>query len=230
MAPSDAGGKSASTHDYLKAHAIRGRLRPGRHLAPVELAAQLRISVTPIRDALVRLTEEGYLTWAATRGYFTKPFAVDEQRDLLRLLWLSVIPALFMLEGCGASGALQDLLDLPRDARVTDLETSAAATEAVARHFEVLHLALTEATGNRILSRQACSQMERTHLVRRLDLADPVNRRAEAAQLSALAQAVLHGDLGGAFEVVRRHLAQVEARLPGLVALANSQALQSDFP
>jgi DNA-binding GntR family transcriptional regulator len=230
MAPNDAVGKSASTHDYLKDQAIKGRLRPGRHLSPVDLAGQLRISVTPIRDALVRLTEEGYLTFAATRGYFTKPFSVDEQRDLLRLLWLSVVPALFLAERAAARCALQGLLDLPRDGDVTNPGISIAITEAAARRFEGRHIALAEATGNTLLVRQSQGQIDRTHLVRRLDLGDPANRRAEAAHLSALAQEVLSEDLTGAFAAARRHLAELEARLPALVALANSQALQSDFP
>ena len=230
MSPSDSVGKSAATHDYLKDLAIKGRLRPGRHLSPVELADQMRVSITPIRDALVRLAEEGYLTWAATRGYFTKPFSVDEQRDLLSLLWLNRLPALLLGASPVASAALASLVDLPRDPRITDPHTAPAAIEAAARCLEDQHRVLAEATGNKVLARQAQGQIERTYLVRRLDLSEPARRRTAAARLSEVAQALIAEDLSTAFAVTRLHLGDLERRLPALVALANSQALQSDFP
>src|SRR4051812_43830733 len=81
-------GKAASAYEYLKQLAIGGDLRPDRRLSAIDLADYLRVSVTPIRDALVRLAADGFITWEMSHGYFTKPFTVDEQRQLLELSYI----------------------------------------------------------------------------------------------------------------------------------------------
>jgi hypothetical protein len=83
-------GKSASAHDYLKRYAIEGRLRPGRRLIPSDLEKHFGISATPIRDALVRLAAEGFLTWEPSRGFFSKPFSLEEQCDLNHILIIAI--------------------------------------------------------------------------------------------------------------------------------------------
>ena len=60
-------------------HRIMGHeFRPGDHLDPSVLATQLAASVTPVRDALNRLTGEG-LVETRTGGGFSLP-ALDEPR------------------------------------------------------------------------------------------------------------------------------------------------------
>jgi DNA-binding GntR family transcriptional regulator len=223
-------GKSASAHDALKDQAIKGRLRPGRHLAPVDLASRFRISITPIRDALVRLAEEGFLTWTASRGYFTKAFSVEEQRDLFSLLNFSVLAAASDGPDGAAVSALQALRAVPEDPRLESAATTAAAAEAWAGHVERLGLEVVAATGNRVALVQMRNYQERTYLVRRLDYLDPEVRREAAQCLRHTAEALLSKDLTLAFEVSGRRLAAQTGRLPQLVALANSQALQADFP
>src|SRR5689334_1233539 len=85
----DQGGlltKSASAYEHLRRLATEGRLRPDRRLSPPDLAAELRVSVTPVRDALARLAAEGFISGRGGRGFFTKAYTVEEQRSLLQLL------------------------------------------------------------------------------------------------------------------------------------------------
>ena len=69
---SHAGAASPSAaeraHAELRRRILDGRLPPGRRLKETELAAQLGLSRTPVRDALSRLTVEGFLDFRANAG------------------------------------------------------------------------------------------------------------------------------------------------------------------
>ncbi len=57
---------------------LRGDLAPGQHVAEAAIAGQLRISRTPVRQALPALAEEGLLTRAGRRGYAVRIFTINE--------------------------------------------------------------------------------------------------------------------------------------------------------
>lgn len=64
---------------------VRGRLAPGTRLVEAELAQRLGVSRTPIRSALVKLRQEGYVT-AATDGQRTRlsvaPLTAEDAKEL----------------------------------------------------------------------------------------------------------------------------------------------------
>ena len=55
-------------HAELRRRVLDGRLAPGRRLKEAELAAELGLSRTPVREALSRLTVEGLLDFRANVG------------------------------------------------------------------------------------------------------------------------------------------------------------------
>ena len=73
---------------------LDGRLPP---LAPVrhaEVAAELGVSVTPLREALIELAREGLLESRPNRGFVVVPLAERELRDLYELISLLETAAL----------------------------------------------------------------------------------------------------------------------------------------
>lgn len=65
---------------------LDGRLPP---LAPVrhaEMARELGVSVTPLREALIELAREGLLEARPNRGFVVAPFGERELRDLYALI------------------------------------------------------------------------------------------------------------------------------------------------
>jgi DNA-binding GntR family transcriptional regulator len=51
----------------------------------VAIARQLGTSRTPLREALNRLTADGFLTFSPKQGFFRKPIEVNEIFDLCEL-------------------------------------------------------------------------------------------------------------------------------------------------
>lgn len=72
-------------HTDLRRSIIMGRRRPTERLDVQELAQSFGSSVTPVRDALHMLAQEGLVTIKARSGYFVAHITLKQLRDLLDL-------------------------------------------------------------------------------------------------------------------------------------------------
>ena len=72
-------------HRELRRDIIMGHLGPGERLSVNDLAARYGISITPIRDALQMLGQEGLVTIRPRSGYFVTSITLKQLRDLLDL-------------------------------------------------------------------------------------------------------------------------------------------------
>lgn len=85
---------------YLTAiTALRERLKTGRYpagqrITAVEAADELRLSATPVREALSRLAGEGLLEERRGQGYFVRVLAAEDVADLFRLSLAHLLIAL----------------------------------------------------------------------------------------------------------------------------------------
>jgi GntR family transcriptional regulator of vanillate catabolism len=57
---------------------IAGHFGSGEHLQEVPLSAELGVSRTPVREALVALGQEGLVTYRPNRGYVVREFTLSE--------------------------------------------------------------------------------------------------------------------------------------------------------
>jgi GntR family transcriptional regulator, vanillate catabolism transcriptional regulator len=64
---------------------LRGELQAGERLTELSLVARLQVSRTPIRSALLRLTEEGLLEPASATGFVVRSFSEDEVFDSIEI-------------------------------------------------------------------------------------------------------------------------------------------------
>ncbi|MFW6033569.1 MAG: GntR family transcriptional regulator [bacterium] len=87
-----AGGRRTA-HEYvrdsLRVSILRGSLRGGTRLVQADLAQELGVSTTPVREALRDLAAEGLITLDAHRGAIVKRLDYDELveiHDLARIL------------------------------------------------------------------------------------------------------------------------------------------------
>lgn len=71
--------------ELIRAAIIDGRLEPGRRLKEEELARELGISRTPVREALLVLQTEGLLESAPNRGATVRTYEAADLDDLYQL-------------------------------------------------------------------------------------------------------------------------------------------------
>ena len=74
--------------DTLREAILSGGLPRGHHLKQAELAAQLGLSVTPVREALKLLEAEGYVTRKSHHGVQVSEFDVHASEDVIGLRML----------------------------------------------------------------------------------------------------------------------------------------------
>lgn len=59
---------------YIKREIFEGRLEPGQRVPQAEIAAELGMSATPVREALAALARDGSIIVRQRRGAFVAPF------------------------------------------------------------------------------------------------------------------------------------------------------------
>src|SRR5271154_2664123 len=114
---------------HLRAAIISGSLRAGTFIRPDETSAELGVSITPVREALLKLRGEGMVQLEPHRGHVVLPLT---RQDIADIFWLQGTIAKEL-----AATASQNITDAEIDdlERITDaLATAVAAadTEAIA--------------------------------------------------------------------------------------------------
>jgi DNA-binding GntR family transcriptional regulator len=73
------------TYGQIKRMILAGTLRPGEKLAERDLSRRLKVSRTPLREALSRLVQEGLVENRPRRGHYVKSVDAKEVEDLYDL-------------------------------------------------------------------------------------------------------------------------------------------------
>lgn len=148
--PTTAESASAAERAYatIREAILAGRHAPGSMLGEAPLATELGVSRTPVRAALVRLQDEGWITIYPKRGALVREVSPEEARDHA--------DARLVLEGAAVARApLADRAALA-DRLAPILEAQARVLDAgeVDRYVEstiAFHRAFVEVSGNPVL-------------------------------------------------------------------------------
>ncbi|HEX5258736.1 MAG TPA: GntR family transcriptional regulator [Sphingomicrobium sp.] len=73
-------------YEILLRQIVEGVLGPGTRLVQGRLAERLGVSRTPVREALFRLHQEGFVLTTAGRGFSVRPLDEEEARELFPIL------------------------------------------------------------------------------------------------------------------------------------------------
>ncbi len=74
--------KEQAVYDLVKRAIISGELSPGQRLLPMEIGQQLGVSSMPVRNALMRLEAERFISRTPHREYVVTLFSKKEIQDL----------------------------------------------------------------------------------------------------------------------------------------------------
>ena len=125
-------------YETLRGLIVRGHLAPGARIVETEVAARLHVSRTPVRGALQRLQQEGYIVLAPSLAQ-SRPTVAPLTRDDAIELFMIVAE----IEGLAARLAA-GLPPSQRKALVTELRATNAALLAASKSDEAQHDLLYE--------------------------------------------------------------------------------------
>jgi len=74
--------RKATAYEYLRQSILSQRLKPGQPLIEIEIASDLGMSRTPVREALRELSQEGLVETFPNRGAVVRVLSADELLDI----------------------------------------------------------------------------------------------------------------------------------------------------
>jgi DNA-binding GntR family transcriptional regulator len=74
-------------HALLRDRIVAGTFPPGSRLQDVQVAGELRVSRTPVREALLRLAREGLVESDPNRGFFVAQLSRKEILEIYPIVW-----------------------------------------------------------------------------------------------------------------------------------------------
>ena len=219
--PDRAPSRNSVTYTTIKRMILAGQLGPGRKLVHEDLAEALNVSRTPVREALERLYQEGFVTRLPRRGFYVTGITRDEAFDLygareaLELFALQVT----LERGPLSRSALSTLRACAR--RYEEFIKAQVLTERILADV-LFHLKLAELSGNRYVVRMLAQTFERLALKRRHEGYRYDRSKRAAAEHSRLLEALARNDKRIAAQVLRKHILSArDALLSQLYELPN---------
>jgi DNA-binding GntR family transcriptional regulator len=71
--------------DTIRSAIITGDLKPGQRLMEVQLAEQMGVSRTPVRESIRKLELEGLVKMIPRKGAYVTPMSVDDLREMMEI-------------------------------------------------------------------------------------------------------------------------------------------------
>ena len=200
-------------HRDLRQRIIRGELAPGALLSEAEMARSFGSSRQPVREAFIKLAEEGLVEVRPQRGTLVRKISIKRVMDIR-----------FVREAIEAN-VVHLLASEPEPAIIADLRAQIARQREVAPDAQDVFMALDE-TFHHTMARaigktyawdvveSVKAQMDR---VRYLSFADfPISRLI--AQHEAIVDAIETRNPQAAEEAMRIHLREILKDLPNIAA------------
>ncbi|MDX3969194.1 MAG: GntR family transcriptional regulator [Bradyrhizobium sp.] len=155
-------------YEALRRKVIDSELAPGSQILEQELAIMLGVSRTPLREALVRLENEGLLEIIPRHGVRIIPMSAADMREIYQVLVSLESTAAAALASQPPSDAALDELEAIFDRMDTFLKKEDIT--AWAREDERFHLKIVELAGNRRLHEIVSNCGDQAHRARMFTL------------------------------------------------------------
>lgn len=197
--------KGEQAYGELRRRVLSGALPAGSRIAQHELAADLRMSITPLREAIRRLSSEGLVELDAHRNVRVAPMSAAEARELLEVR-LSLEPAAVELAAARRTEADAGVMRAAA-ARLLPV-TRRWGEDAILAHHE-FHRALYAASHNRTMIRVLDDLWAKSDRYRRLGVELPTGdgpRTTDHRQHHEMLELVLAGDGAAAAQLARTHI------------------------
>ena len=179
-------------------------LMPGDRFSELELAQQVRVSRTPLRQALQRLQREGFMQVFPKSGWLVTPLdfdQFDELYDFRVLIECFAVRHLCEAEERPSLKALAAVWLVPAGEREPD-------GRRVGQLDGRFHSELVHATGNREMHKAHCELTERIRIIRRLDFTKPRRVDLTYQEHARILRAITQRRSDEAQRLLRAHIEQ----------------------
>ena len=177
--------EGTTVYRRLKGLVVNYQLAPYAHLQASQLAHNLNVSVTPVREALMRLHGESLIASQPTRGFFIKPLDLIEVAGLYEVISL-------LLRYSITDGQTNDGAQMRCDAAPKDDPTSAfqGSIGSWVDYAEQTYILISSGSTNQEIRRHVANLIERTRFVRTIFFENTLRRSVFQRLVNELLQAL----------------------------------------
>src|SRR5262245_53169750 len=201
MAPARTSRVEAAYLD-IRQRIVRGTYPPGAPLSDVELARACGISRTPVREALCRLLEEGYVERVPGRGFYVSQITMKLVQDTFEVRRVLESQAAACASERGDAVTLRRLRQLAPIPAGAAPEARQEAPDATARFRQ----AGAEASGNAVLAGLVANCLDQVNRFMALGVPLQTVQARGSAEHLAIVEAIERRDRTAAIGAMERHL------------------------
>ncbi len=202
-------------YDTLRQEVLDGRLLPGERLRESILAQRFGVSVTPIREAITRLSRDGLVSVDRYKGASVAHHTVRDFEEFYRIRIYLEVPAARLATVLASDAALARIRALADEGDALDARTDPAACFRLDLEF---HRVLVGESGNTRLVALATDLHERVQMVRRWLAPLPERWPAATAEHHRIVEAMVQRDPEGCALAVGIHLDNVRRDVTAALA------------
>ena len=195
----------------------KGKLKPGERLMEVQLAGELGISRTPVREAIRKLEQEGYVIMLPRRGTYVSSVSVHDVQEIFEIRTA--------LESLSTGLAARRI----ENEELERLQKLLAAIEGFIEKRDIdnivktdieFHDLLYHVSRNERLGQIISNLKEQLSRFRTLSMSYPGRLEETLEEHREMVEAIASGDVEAAREAAERHMVRAEETL--LKAMRNS--------
>lgn len=201
--------------EAIREAVISGRLKPGERLMEIQLADQLGVSRTPVREAIRKLELEGFVVMIARKGAYVADISLKEIVDVFEIRGA--------LEGLAAELAAERATD----ERIEEMERflvelgemiDARDLEGIVEKDTRFHETLYSSSRNERLSQILSLLREQIQRFRTRTMTHPARMRIALEEHRRIVEAVAARDVKLARRLAQEHVESAENSLMMLLA------------
>jgi DNA-binding GntR family transcriptional regulator len=204
--------RADDVYEQLKRDVAEFNLVPGDRFTENELSERLGVSRTPVRQALFRLQQEGYVEVMFRSGWRVLPFDFEQFEQLydLRMVLETTAAHLLCADGQRVDRELLDELVaiwlVPAAERSSDMKQ-------VSQWDEEFHCKLVAAAGNAEMARVHRDVTDRIRIIRRLDFTKQARIDATYEEHAKILKAIQRKRGDQAAMLLRAHIETSQAEV-----------------
>jgi len=205
--------RAEEVYQQLKRDVSDFKLVPGDRFTETEISERLGVSRTPVRQALFRMQQEGFVEVLFRSGWRVLPFDFNQFEELYDLRMVLETTAAHRL--CESAVKInQSMLDDLTAIWLVSQDLRSSDMEQVSRWDEAFHCSLVAAAGNAEMARVHGDVTDRIRIIRRLDFTKQPRIDATYEEHSKILKAIQRKRGDQAAMLLRAHIetSQVEVR------------------
>lgn len=199
----------------LREAVFRGYFEPGEKLDQNLIADELKVSRTPVREAIQRLEAEGFVEIRPHRGAFIAQVSLQDIREVFELRKLLEAEVVRQVTPMIPTSLLNELEDALREA-----QSQACAGEDFSQQFETdvyFHKSILQFFDNVLFKEVLHSLTNRISSLRRFGLSRPGDHLIQSVREHiAIVQAMQQRDANLAAQLMEEHLTKSSIRIQDL--------------